>query len=115
MTTVMGKIFDHGKELATYLAHLLKHDGHREVPVLIALLAADDQGNEPAKKAAALLLRNVGGQIGAMAVTDTNELADQIMTREETLASPSRNLIFEIVDYIVESDDSIKPFLEGAN
>jgi hypothetical protein len=59
-----------------------------------------------------LVLQRLGGNIVTTVFTDTHNPLGQSMSREEVLASPLKPFIFEIVDWIVENDPHVGPFLD---
>src|SRR5262245_33172721 len=49
---------------------------------------------------------------GSSVITDKYNLLGLTMTAEEVLASPLKDLIFEIADFVDKNDPYVRPFLE---
>jgi len=101
---------DQGMDFAFYVANMTPSTRPRTVQLFVRF--HDKTRKKGRDRVVSLVLRMHEGKVGSSVITDKNNPLGRAMTREEVLASPLKDLIFEIADFVDENDPYVRPFLE---
>ena len=113
--TFFAEVFDEDGDDVAMCFCKLSHLGENRVAQL-AILLSDDESDEDVMPAFTLALWMNGDNVATAVIDSDVEVGTVLpppLTRDEALASPLLPLIFEIDDFILNSDKNIRRYLSG--